>query len=110
MPANSAINSRQTPIRPFYANLKVFFNYYEEKWFPYTMPISDINGLRVAIENIEADSEIYERHARIAKATRAAIVASGLKLYANSGYSILLVCSLGVGLKASLAETFEANL
>ena len=85
--AKAAINARQTPIRSFYANLKVFFNYYEEKWFPYTMPISDINGLRVAIENIEADGEIYDRHARIAKATRAAIVASGLKLYANSGYS-----------------------
>lgn len=85
--AKNAINSRKTPIRSFYANLKVFFNYYEEKWFPYTMPISDINGLRVAIENVDADSNIYERHAGIAKATRAAIVASGLKLYANSGYS-----------------------
>lgn len=85
--AKTAIGSRKTPIRSFYANLKVFFNYYEEKWFPYTMPISDINGLRVAIENVEADRNIYERHAGIAKATRAAIVASGLKLYANSGYS-----------------------
>lgn len=85
--AKAAINNRRTPIRSFYANLKVFFNYYEEKWFPYTMPISDIKGLSAAIENIENDSEILTRHAKIAAASRKAITAAGLKLYANSGYS-----------------------
>lgn len=85
--AKNAINNRKTPIRSFYANLKVFFNYYEEKWFPYTMPISDINGLNVAISNIENDTEIYDRHEKIAEATRNALVKAGLKLYANSGYS-----------------------
>ncbi|MCQ2516650.1 MAG: alanine--glyoxylate aminotransferase family protein [Saccharofermentans sp.] len=85
--AKAAINSRKTPIRSFYANLKVFFNYYEEKWFPYTMPISDINGLRAAIENIESDEDIIGRHRSIATATRTALINAGLKLYANSGYS-----------------------
>lgn len=85
--AKTAINSRKTPIRSFYANLKVFFNYYEEKWFPYTMPISDINGLRAAIENIASDEDIIGRHRSIATATRKAITNAGLKLYANSGYS-----------------------
>lgn len=85
--AKTAINSRKTPIRSFYANLKVFFNYYEEKWFPYTMPISDINGLRAAIENIASDEDIINRHRSIATATRKAITNAGLKLYANSGYS-----------------------
>jgi len=85
--AKAAINNRKTPIRSFYANLKVFFNYYEEKWFPYTMPISDINGLKVAIDNISEDSFILERHAKISKATRHALVKAGLSLYANSGYS-----------------------
>ncbi len=85
--AKDAINNRKTPIRAFYANLKTFFNYYEEKWFPYTMPISDIMGLKVAIDNIADDKEIYERHARIADATRNAVVKAGLKLYGNSGYS-----------------------
>lgn len=85
--AKAAINNRKTPIAAFYANLKVFFNYYEEKWFPYTMPISDINGLKVAINNIKKDSSIYERHSRIAEATRKAVTAAGLKLYLKDGYA-----------------------
>ena len=85
--AKKAINNRRTPIRSFYANLKVFFSYYEEKWFPYTMPISDIKGLDAAIANIEKDEGILERHSAIASAARAAVVAAGLKLYARSGFS-----------------------
>ena len=85
--AKEAINGRRTPIRSFYANLKVFFNYYEEKWFPYTMPISDIKGLDAAIENIENDPDILARHEKIASATRNAVTAAGLKLYARSGFS-----------------------
>ena len=27
-------------------------NYYREKWFPYTIPISDIMALDVALDNI----------------------------------------------------------
>ena len=85
--AKKAINGRRTPIRSFYANLKVFFNYYEDKWFPYTMPISDIKGLDAAIENIENDPDILARHEKIASATRNAVTAAGLKLYARSGFS-----------------------
>ena len=85
--AKKAINNRRTPIRSFYANLKVFFSYYEEKWFPYTMPISDIKGLDAAIANIEKDEGILERHSAIASAARAAVLAAGLKLYARSGFS-----------------------
>lgn len=85
--AKKAINSRRTPIRSFYANLKVFFDYYEAKWFPYTMPISDIKGLDAAIENISSDRDILIRHANIASAVRQAVTAAGLKLYAKSGFS-----------------------
>lgn len=85
--AKTAMAERQTPVASFYANLKTFAHYYEEKWFPYTMPISDIYGLRAAIDNIEADPDILGRHARIAKASRAAVTGAGLKLYQNSGFS-----------------------
>ncbi len=85
--AKEAINNRTTPIASFYANLKVFFNYYEEKWFPYTMPISDINGLKVAIDQIANEPSSYERHKRIGEATRRAVEASGLKLFLENGYS-----------------------
>ncbi len=82
-----AMEERKTPIASFYANLKVFEHYYEEKWFPYTMPISDIYGLRVAIDNIEKDPQILTRHASIASAARKAVTESGLKLYLESGFS-----------------------
>lgn len=56
--AKDVMNQRKTPIASFYANLKVFEHYYEEKWFPYTMPASDIYGLRQALENIKNDPEL----------------------------------------------------
>ncbi|MCI8549799.1 MAG: alanine--glyoxylate aminotransferase family protein [Lachnospiraceae bacterium] len=82
-----AMDERKTPIASFYANLKVFEHYYEEKWFPYTMPISDIYGLRAAIDNIEKDTKILARHASIASAARNAVTAAGLKLHLESGFS-----------------------
>ena len=54
---------------------------------PYTMPISDIVGLRAAVDNVLADTEILARHARIAAATREAVMQAGLHLYLQSGYS-----------------------
>ena len=51
------------------------------------MPISDIYGLRAAIDNIADDPGILTRHAKIAVASRKAITGAGLKLYLHSGYS-----------------------
>ncbi len=85
--AMAAMENRKTPVSSFYANILTFRTYYEDKWFPYTMPISDINGLRAAIDNVKNDTDILERHAKIAEATRQAVVKAGLKLYLNSGYS-----------------------
>ena len=78
---------RKTPIASFYANIMTFKDYYENKWFPYTMPISDITGLRQALDNFLADDSVYDRHAKIAAATRHALVKGGLSLYLESGYS-----------------------
>lgn len=83
----AAIDGRNVPIASFYANLKVFEGYYEKKWFPYTMPISDIYGLRAAIDNIAADPDILARHEKIAEASRKAITEAGLSLYLKSGFS-----------------------
>lgn len=85
--AFKAMEDRKTPIASFYANILVFKDYYENKWFPYTMPISDITGLRQALDNFIADSDAYERHTKIAAATRYALEKGGLKLYLESGYS-----------------------
>ena len=85
--AKKAMLDRKTPIASFYANLTTFAHYYEEKWFPYTMPISDIYGLRAAIDNIAADPDILTRHEKIAESSRKAITGAGLNLYLKSGFS-----------------------
>lgn len=83
----TSMKNRKLPIASFYANLLTFENYYENQWFPYTMPISDIYGLRTAFENIKADPDILARHARIARAVRHAVTACGLTLHTRDGYS-----------------------
>ncbi|XVG94999.1 pyridoxal-phosphate-dependent aminotransferase family protein [Eubacteriales bacterium KG127] len=82
-----AIEKRKTPIAAFYANILLFKDYYEKKAFPYTMPISDIMGLRVALENVKNDKDILKRHEIIAKATRKVLSENGVKLYLESGFA-----------------------
>jgi len=84
--AMRAMEQRRTPIASFYANILNFRDYYKDKWFPYTMPISDIYGLRAALENVKADVDIHKRHAKIADAVRQAVTAAGLTLYLQKGY------------------------
>lgn len=81
------MEKRKTPIASYYCNILSFKNYYENKWFPYTMPIHDIMGLRVAIENIIADKGIYERHHTIGTAVRKALSEYGLNLYLDDNFS-----------------------
>lgn len=81
------MQKRRTPIASYYCNLLVWKDYYENKWFPYTPPISDIVGLRQAIDNILDDKYIIQRHESIGKATRKAVMEAGLNLYIKEGYS-----------------------
>ena len=84
--AYKAMHSRKTPVASFYANILAFDGYYEKKWFPYTMPISDIYGLRQAFDNIKNDPYMLERHAKIGNAVRAAVKEAGLELYQETGF------------------------
>lgn len=83
----TAMKNRKTPIASFYANLNLFATYYEDKWFPYTMPISDIYGLRAAFDCIAADENMLNRHKIIGESTRETLSESGLKLHQQSGFS-----------------------
>lgn len=83
----TALKNRKTPIASFYANLKLFATYYEDQWFPYTMPISDIYGLRAAFDCIAADENMLNRHKIIGESTRETLVEAGLKLHQKSGFS-----------------------
>ncbi|KGM94570.1 serine-pyruvate aminotransferase/archaeal aspartate aminotransferase [Clostridium novyi A str. 4552] len=87
--AFKCMESRKTPIASFYCNLLVWKDYYKDKWFPYTMPISDIVGLRVAVDNIleEGIENVIKRHEKIAIATRKALKEGGLETYVKSGFS-----------------------
>ncbi len=85
--AKKAMENRKTPVASFYCNLLAFKSYYEDKWFPYSMPVSDIYGLRQALENIKNDGDMLARHARLAEMTRNRVREMGLKLYGENGYS-----------------------
>lgn len=87
--AKNSMKNRKTPIVGFYLNLTIWENYYENKWFPYTMPINEIIGLNRAIDNIleERLENVLARHEKIANATRKAINEYGLNLYLENGYS-----------------------
>ena len=87
--AKNAMKNRKTPIIGFYCNLTIWENYYRDKWFPYTMPISDIMGLDVALDNIleEGLENVHNRHEKVANATRKAVKEYGLNLFLENGYS-----------------------
>lgn len=85
--AMTAMEQRKSPVASFYANILTFKTYYEDKWFPYTMPISDIYGLRAAIDNVKGEPGMIDRHAKIAAATRSALQKAGLGLYLREGFA-----------------------
>jgi len=87
--AEYTMKNRKTPVVGFYCNLNIWENYYKDKWFPYTMPISDIMGLSKAVDNIldEGIENVLNRHEKIANATKKAITEYGLQLFLEDGYS-----------------------
>jgi aspartate aminotransferase-like enzyme len=87
--AKRAMKNRGIPVVGFYCNLNIWEDYYKNKWFPYTMPISDIMGLSKAADNIldEGIQNVLARHEKIANATRKAISEYGLELFLEDGYS-----------------------
>ena len=85
--ALDVMERRKTPVASFYCNLLTFRNYYRDKWFPYTMPISDIYGLAEAVRLVKEDVGRIDRHHRIAAAVRQAVKEAGLSLYLEYGDS-----------------------
>ena len=81
------MNSRETPIRSFYANLTIWNDWYENKWFPYTQPISDIYAFDKALDNFLGDKDVLQRHKRYAEACRYAVKECGLELLSKDCHS-----------------------
>ena len=109
--AMKAMEERKTPIASFYANILVFKDYYKNLWFPYTMPISDIYGLRAALENVKADIGRYDRHKKYGEMTRRAVQKMGLSLYLENGYSnTVTVIRIPEGMTAAdILETMKKD-
>ena len=82
-----AMEERKSPARSFYCNLLNYRDYYINKWFPYSMPISDIYGVAQALDNVIEEEGFVSRHKKIAEATRSALTEAGLELYLKHGFS-----------------------
>jgi aspartate aminotransferase-like enzyme len=85
--AFEAMENRRVPIVGYYSNLLIWKDWYEKQWFPYTQPISDIYGLKVALENALEETSILERHRYLSQACRTTIEAAGLKLFPMACFS-----------------------
>ncbi|HVI40854.1 MAG TPA: alanine--glyoxylate aminotransferase family protein [Anaerovoracaceae bacterium] len=83
----SKILNRNQSIIGFYCNLSIWKNWYENKWFPYTQPISDIYALKEAVERVLQEDNSIARHRIMASAVRESLIRSGLELYALDGFS-----------------------
>lgn len=85
----AAMKKRSTPIASYYCNLLIWKDYYKNQWFPYTMPISDIEGLRVAVDNVleEGLDNVLKRHQEVGQYTRDRLKQEGLELYLQDNFS-----------------------
>lgn len=83
----NVILNRKTPIAGFYCNLAVWKNWYQDKWFPYTQPVSDLYGFECAVDNVLGDGKRYKRHAKMGSAMREALTRGGFELYPREGFS-----------------------
>lgn len=87
--AKRAMEERKTPIASYYCNLLIWQDYYKNQWFPYTMPISDIEGLAVAVDNLleEGLENVQKRHEQVGQYVRKRLQEEGLELYLNDSFS-----------------------
>ncbi len=84
-----SLKSRKTNIKSYYSNILLWENCVENRYFPYSMPSSDLKGLDVAVDNIleEGVKELQNRHSEMAEYTREELKKMGLKLYLENSYS-----------------------
>ncbi len=81
------MEKRYHPIPSYYLNLLNYKDAVKNRWFPHTMPGAMLFALDTAVERFIGEAEFVKRHARIAKAVRAALSQAGLQLYCKEGHS-----------------------
>ncbi|MFH5835645.1 pyridoxal-phosphate-dependent aminotransferase family protein [Proteiniclasticum sp. C24MP] len=110
--ARGAMKARTVPVAGFYLNLMIFDGWYENRWFPYSQPVSDIYALEEALKVILEEEEIEKRHSVLAEATRKAVTGAGLALYAKSGFASTVSTILlpeGISFSMLKDEMLEAH-
>ncbi|MGL4568754.1 MAG: pyridoxal-phosphate-dependent aminotransferase family protein [Fusobacteriaceae bacterium] len=85
----NSIKKRKTSVASYYCNLLLWENAIEKRYFPYSMPASDLMGLDVAMDNIldYGIEKLCEEHKKIAAYTRKTLNEIGLENYLKEGYS-----------------------
>ena len=104
------ILNRKHPIAGFYVNLGIWKNWYSEKFFPYTQPVSDLYALDAALDIALAQGEVLlNKHSKIAGAVRKSLISAGLTLYPLEGFSNT-VTAVNVPEKTTFNDIFNIML
>jgi serine---pyruvate transaminase len=95
----------KTPNRSYYFDLKKYRNKGAEGDTPYTPANTLILAQKVSLKKLRAEGmeQVWERHARVAKACRAAVSAMGLELFANPPADGLTVIRVPSGIDGTAA-------
>jgi len=92
-----------TPVRSFYFDLRRYRKSLLESDTPFTPGNTLIRAQRASLKRIRAEGieNLWTRHTRIAGATRAAVEAMGLKVFAERPNSALTVITVPAGIDGS---------
>lgn len=92
-----------TPIRSFYFDLRRYRKSLAESDTPFTPGNTLIKAQRASLKRIRTEGieNLWARHTRIAGATRAAVEAMGLKVFAERPNSALTVITVPAGIDGS---------
>jgi serine---pyruvate transaminase len=92
-----------TPVRSFYFDLRRYRKSLLESDTPFTPGNTLIKAQRASLKRIRAEGieNLWARHNRIAGATRAAVEAMGLKVFAERPNSALTVIAVPAGIDGS---------
>lgn len=92
-----------TPIRSFYFDLRRYKKSHAENDTPFTPANTLIKAQRVSLKQIRAEGieNLWARHTKIAAATRAAVTALGLEIFAERPNAALTVITVPAGVDGS---------
>jgi aspartate aminotransferase-like enzyme len=87
-----------TETRSYYADLTPWRTAADEEWFPYTMPVSNLQSLDAAVDLLieEGVDDVFERHDRVARQCRDRAADLGLDLYPDADVASPTVTALHV--------------